>query len=73
MHVYPCIYTYMTIYTLVQTACAAYAYIYMQCMRPYNNRAHKPLDAAGSCSQHGIITQKNPPEATEGFYQETTQ
>ena len=29
-------------------------------------------DAAGSSSQHSIMIQQSPPEATEGFYQETS-
>ena len=30
-------------------------------------------DAAGSSSQHRITTQQSPLEATEGFYQESSQ
>ena len=32
----------------------------------------KATDTTGSSSQHGIMIQQSPLEATEGFYQETS-
>ena len=45
-------------------------YMYMQ----HETLKHhaQATGAAESCSQYGIIIQQNPPEATIGFYQETS-
>ena len=52
------------------TQSVQHIYIYMQC-KTLNN-CMQATDAAGSSSQHSITIQQSPPEATEGFYQETS-
>ena len=73
MHICPA-YTHIWQYIPLYTVCAAYTYIYiyiyMQCKTLYNHA--QATEAAGSSSQHSITIQQSPPEATEGFYQETS-
>ena len=54
------------------TVRTTYIYIYI-CMQheTLNNHA-QATDTAGSSSPHSITIQHSPPEATEGFYQETS-
>ena len=61
-----CIYS--DIYPCVQPK--LHIYIYMQ----HETLEHhvQATSAAGSCSQHGIIIQQSPPEATIDLYQETS-
>ena len=46
-------------------------YIYMQ-HKTLSNR-EQATNTAQSSSQHSILIQQSPPEATEGFYKETSQ
>ena len=61
---------YMHIWQYILLCIAHTAYIYMQC-KTLNNCA-QATEASGSSSQHSITIQKSPPEATKGFYQETS-
>ena len=59
-YIYPCTQPALHTHTHI------YIYIYMQC-ETLNNLT-QATDAAGSSSQHRIMIQGSPPEATEGFY-----
>ena len=67
----PCIYAYIAIYTFVLSPRYIYIYIYMQ--RETQKYHAQATSAAGSCSQYGITIHQSSPEATIGFYQETSQ
>ena len=49
-----------------------YIYIYIYTQRKTLNNHVQDTDATGSSSQHSITIQWSPPEATIGFYQQTS-
>ena len=71
MHICPA-YMHIWQYILLHTAHAAYIYIYIYMQRKTLNNHAQATDTAGSSSQHSITIQQSPPEATKGFYQETS-
>ena len=68
------IYIYGNIYSCAQPEQHIYIYIYtyIYIVQQTLNNHVQATDAAGSSSQHSIMIQQSPPEATKGFYQETS-
>ena len=67
IHICP---VYMHIWQYIPLHSVRATYIYMQCeTQKYHVQA---TNTAGSCSQHSIMIHQSPPEATIGFYQETS-
>ena len=62
MHICPA-YTHIWRYIPLRTARAAYIFIQRETLKHHT----QATGATGSCSQHIIIIQQSPPEATEGF------